>query len=306
MVGMAGYRAVGTPVGSIRGDATSPALKRLRWPFAVSALVAAVMCAPSFAAPAAAPPNFAPSNTVGWIAQGAEFLAPPSGPGPVMNDPAHPRISNAVALTTGTQPTFHIGDANSPILQPWAREEMRKRNAQILAGKPGYTRQVSCWPVGVPTFLLYPVQPIYIVQGPKEVLMISQEDHMVRHVYMDQPHSTHVKPSWYGESVGHYEGDTLVVDTIGLNDQTWVDNYRTPHTDRLRVIERFHMADGGKTLQVDIHVEDPGAFTTPWNAVQRYRRAEQGPIVESFCAENNANYFNYDVDPMPQSSKPDF
>jgi hypothetical protein len=272
----------------------------------VAALLSALACELSFAAQSPPAPDFAPSGAVGWIAQGAEFLAPGSGPGPVMSDPAHPRISNAVAAATGAQPTFHIGDANSPILQPWAREEMRKRNALILAGKPGYTRQVSCWPVGVPTFLLYPVQPIYIVQGPKEVLLISQEDHMVRHVYLNQAHSPRVKPSWYGESVGHYEGDALVVDTIGLNDQTWVDNYRTPHTDRLHVIERFHMVDGAKALEVDIHVEDPGAFTTAWNAVQRYRRAEQGPIVESFCAENNANYFNYDVDPMPQSSAADF
>jgi hypothetical protein len=282
------------------------AMKRLLRPWPVAALLSAALCELSFGAQTARPPDFAPSSTVGWIAQGAEFLAPASGPGPVMSDPAHPRISNAVAAATGVQPTFHIGDLNSPILQPWARDEMRKRNEQILAGKPGYTRQVSCWPVGVPTFLLYPVQPIYIVQGPKEVLMISQEDHMVRHIYLNQAHSARVKPSWYGESVGHYEGDTLVVDTIGLNNQTWVDNYRTPHTDHLRVIERFHVVEGAKTLEVDIHVEDPGAFTTPWNAVQRYRRAEQGPILESFCAENNANYFNYDVDPMPQSSRLDF
>jgi hypothetical protein len=281
-------------------------MKRLLRPWPVAALLSAALCNLCFGAQTPPAPDFAPSSAVGWIAQGAEFLAPPSGPGPVMSDPAHPRISNAVAVATGQQPTFHVGDVNSPILQPWARDEMRKRNDKILAGKPGYTRQVSCWPVGVPTFLLYPVQPIYIVQGPKEVLMISQEDHMVRHIYLNKSHSPRVKPSWYGESVGHYEGDALVVDTVGLNNQTWVDNYRTPHTDRLHVVERFHMVDSAKTLEVDIHVEDPGAFTTPWNAVQRYRRAEQGPILESFCAENNANYFNYDVDPMPQSSRLDF
>jgi hypothetical protein len=266
---------------------------------------AAMLVLPAIAADTAVP-DFAPSSAVGWIAQGAEFLAPVSGPGPVMNDPEHPRISNAVAAATGRQATFHMGDVNSPILQPWARDQMRKRNEQILAGKPGYTRQVSCWPVGVPAFLLYPVQPIYIIQTPKQVVMVSQEDHMVRHIYLNQQHSQRVKPSWYGESVGHYEGDTLVVDTVGMNDQTWVDNYRTPHTDKLHVVERFHMIEGGKTLEVNIHVEDAGAFTTPWDAIQRYRRAEQGPILESFCAENNANYFNYDLEPMPESSKPDF
>jgi hypothetical protein len=121
------------------------------------------------------------------------------------------------------------------------------------------------------------------------------------------PHSAHVTPSWFGESVGHYEGDTLVVDTIGMNDQTWIDNYRTPHTDKLHVIERFHMIDGGKTLEVNVHVEDPGAFTTPWNAIQRYGRAEFGPMIEVSCAEGMTNnYFHLDAEPIPQASKPDF
>jgi hypothetical protein len=251
-------------------------------------------------------PDFSPSSKVGWIAYGTEFMPPPSGPGPVMDDPAHPRVSNAAAAATGRQPTFHISNPDNPILQSWARDALKKRNALILAGMPGYTRQVSCWPMGVPAFLLYPVQPIYIIQTSKEVFLISQQDHMVRHIHMNVPHSENPKPSWYGESVGHYEADTLVVDTIGMNDQTYVDNYRTPHTDRLHVIERFHMIEGGKTLEVNIHVEDPGAFTTPWNAVQRYRRTEQGPIVEAFCAENNVNYFNHDVEPIPQADKPDF
>jgi hypothetical protein len=272
-----------------------------------SILLGTIAAASAVAAPAAQnPPDFAPSGSVGWIAFGTEFMPPASGPGPVMNDPAHPRISNAQAAATGRQPTFHIGDANSPILQPWAKAVIEKRDAFILSGKPGYTRQAACWPQGVPAFLLYPVQPIYFVQSAKEVLMISQEDHQVRHIRMDVPHSKNVKPSWNGESVGRYEGDALVVDTIGLNDQVFVDNYRTPHTEKLHVVERFHLIEGGKVLEVNLHVEDPGAFTTPWNAIQRYNRAEQGPIRESFCAEGNFNYFNLDVEPIPTAAKPDF
>jgi hypothetical protein len=273
---------------------------------AAGLVIAAAALSPGWAAQQAPVPDLSPANNVGWVAQGGEFLPPQSGPGPVMDDPAHPRISNAVAAATGRQPTFHIGDANSPILQPWAKEQMRKRNELVLSGKPGYTRQAACWPNGVPGFLLYPVQPIYIVQGAKEVLMISQEDHQVRHIYLNVPHSEHVKLSWNGESVGHYEGDVLVVDTVGMNDQTYIDNYRTPHTDKLHVVERFHLTEGGKTLVVDLHVEDPGAFTVPWNAIQRYRRVEPGPILESFCAEGNFNYFNYEVEPIPQANKPDF
>jgi hypothetical protein len=253
-----------------------------------------------------APPNFAPSDSVSWIAAGDMFMAPPSGPGPVTSDPDHPRITNAQAAATGKQPTFHMGDAASPILLPWAREELRKRNAEILAGKPGYTRAVSCWPLGVPAFLLGMIQPIYFVQTAKEVLITWQEGHEVRHVYMNAPHSARVTPSWFGESVGHYEGDTLVVDTIGLNGKTYVDHFRTPHTDALHVVERFRMIDGGKTLEVNIHVEDPGAFTMPWNAVQRFQRADQGPMLEVACAENNFNFFDYDIDPIPRADRPEF
>ncbi len=251
-------------------------------------------------------PNFAPTTATGWIAVGDMFLPPASGEGPVMDDPAHRRVSNALAAATGQQPSFHMGDASSPILQPWASDAIKKRNAQILAGLPGYTRAVSCWPLGVPSFLLGFVQPIFIVQSPKEVLITWQEDHEVRHVYMNVPHTANVKPSWYGESVGHYEGDTLIVDTIGLSDKTFIDHFRTPHTTALHVIERLRMIDDGKTLEVVIRVEDPGTFTSPWSAIQRYRRAEDGPMLEVACAENNNGFFNQDVEAMPQASRADF
>ena len=115
-----------------------------------------------------------------------------------------------------------------------------------------------------------------------------------------------MNPSWYGESVGQYEnGDTLLVDTIGLNDRTFVDNYRTPHTDRLHVIERWRLADT-KTIQVSVRVEDSGAFTMPWSARQVYKRSDEGPLVEMVCAENNANYFGQSVIPIPSAPKPDF
>jgi len=72
------------------------------------------------------------------------------------------------------------------------------------------------------------------------------------------------------------------------------------------VVERFRIVDGGKALEVTAHVEDPGAFTMPWTALQRYRRVEQGPLREQVCAENNDKFFNFNVDPIPQADKPDF
>jgi hypothetical protein len=119
-------------------------------------------------------------------------------------------------------------------------------------------------------------------------------------------HSKNPKPSWYGESVGHYEGDTLVVDTIGLNDRTFVDNYRTPHTTQLHVVERYRMINDGKSLEVKIQVEDPGAFNMPWTARSTWRRVKAGRLIEDLCEPNNDFYFGYDVAPLPHADKPDF
>src|SRR5216684_744504 len=249
---------------------------------------------------AESPPDFSPSDRVGWIAYGPEFIALPSGPRPVTFDPAHPFVPNAIEILSG-QPdaknvsensTFAVSDISNPILQPWAREELRKLNERVLAGMPLFSRESSCLPMGVPGFLLYVVNPVFFLQTPKEVVMIATDDIQVRHVYLNVPHSRNPKPSWYGESVGRYEGDTLVVDTIGLSTKAFVDNYRTPHTEKLHVIERFQMIEGGKTLEVKVHIEDKGAFTTPWDVSQRYVRSDLRPMQERTCTENNANYFN--------------
>jgi hypothetical protein len=150
---------------------------------------------------------------------------------------------------------------------------------------------------------MFIIEPIFFVQSPNKVLMIHSGNEEVRHIYLDVPHSENPKSSWYGESVGHYEGDTLVIDTIGLNDKTFVDNYRTPHTEKLHVVERWKMIDDGKMLEVDIRVEDPDAFNAPWSAIQRYRRAQPRQLGEEACAENNAHLFDYRI---PVADKADF
>jgi hypothetical protein len=256
-------------------------------------------------------PNFAPDRDVGWVASGkgfgVDFVQPPSGPGPVTNDPAYPYLTNAEAARTGRQPTYRVADLSNPILKPWVVEQMKKANDEVLAGKIPFTADSRCYPSGVPSFLLFPANPVRFIQTPDQVLMIWQQDAQVRRVYLDRPHSADPKPSWYGESVGHYEGgDTLIVDTIGQNDKTFVDNYRTPHTTQMHVIERFKLIDGSRTIEVSVHVEDPGAFTAPWNAIQRYRRTDDGPMIEMVCAENNTGYFSYDVVPLPYADKADF
>jgi hypothetical protein len=270
--------------------------------------------AAAIAQAAPAIPVFSPAANVGWISYGPDFIPEPSGPQPVTFDPAHPFIENGIeynAARPGTKDesinsTFPVADLSNPILQPWAREELRKLNERVLAGRPLFSRQSSCWPMGVPGFHLYVVNPVYFLQTTKEVVLVATSDHMVRHIYLNVPHSANVKPSWYGESVGRYEGDTLVVDTIGITTNAFVDNYRTPHSDKLHVVERFRMIEDGKTMEVRVHVEDPGAFTTPWDASQRYVRSDRVTLREVICAENNANYFNVEIDPTPQADKPDF
>jgi len=143
------------------------------------------------------------------------------------------------------------------------------------------------------------------IQTPKMVVIINELNHQYRHVYLDVPHTANPKPSWYGESVGRYEGDELVIDTIGVNDRTFVDNYRTPHTDKIRVVERFKLIEDNKTLQAHVTVDDPGAFNMTWSAIQRWRSVDR-PLTELMCAENNMEFFDYETVPIPQSKTPDF
>jgi hypothetical protein len=275
--------------------------------FAGSVLVAVMAMAvamasviPAIAQQKAAPPDFSSGNA-GWLTFNVDFSVVPGTTSPLRSDPAHPRVSNAEALRTGKQPTYFVADlANAGILKPWVIERMKKDNDEVLAGKIAFTPHSFCMPAGVPGYHLYGFQPLYFVQAPREVVMIYSNDQQVRHVYLDVPHSQSVTPSWYGESVGHYEGDTLVVDTIGLNDKTFVDNFRTPHTDKLHVVERFKVIDGGKAMRVDITFEDPDAFNAPWSVTQRYNRIQE-PMAELVCAENNEQFFK-----IPVANKPDF
>ncbi len=259
-------------------------------------------------APSADIPNFHPLYGTAWLEIGDELLDPPSGPGPVTNDPRYPYVDNGAARRAGIQPTYRVADLNNPILQPWAKEQMKKANDEVLAGNVPFRPRERCYPGGVPGFVVYTlVMPFYFLQTEKEVTIVNAGGPEVRRVFLNVPHSANPKPSWYGESVGHYEnGDTLVVDTVGLSTKTFVDNYRTPHTEKLHVVERFKLIDGGKMLEDMITVEDPGTFTTKWSAVQRFRREENRPLLEDVCAENNYAFFDYNVAPLPHDDKPVF
>jgi hypothetical protein len=195
------------------------------------------------------------------------------------------------------------------VLKPWAAAQMLASNQEVLSGERAvpFAAQARCYPGGVPGQLLYPAEPFYFIQTPKEVWMIWQRDHMVRRIYLTDKHSDDVKPSWFGESIGHYEsGDTLVVDTIGLSTKnSYIDNFRTPHTVKEHVVERYKLAADGKSLEANVTVDDPDTFNEPIHMVQRWRKMKN-PLQENVCAENNVDYFHQNLFPIPEADQPDF
>ena len=246
-----------------------------------------------------------------WVAsEGQDYLPPEVGNGPVTYDHAHPvMVHNSNARGGTDQIPLRVADLNNPNLKPWVVEALKKSNDTVLAGGLLYTARSSCRPAGVPEFLLYAggAESIYMIQTAKEVLMIHQANNETRHIYMNVPHSAHPAPSWYGESVGHYEGDELVVDTIGFNDRRFLDDhYDLPHTTQLHVIERFKLVGGGNTLQVSFTVEDPGAFNAPWSGIVRYQHARApATLFEEPCAETSVGHPG-DAFPIPVAGKADF
>ena len=267
----------------------------------LAGLVAGVHCmgiAPALAQQA--PPNFSGSN-VGWVSVGGEWLPLPGSPPPVKQDAAHRYVPNGV----GGQPTFRIADLDNPNLTQFAKEALKAANDAVLAGKPMWSRSARCWATG-PSFLLTPAQPMFFVQTPRQVRMIAQHDGDVRRIYLNAAHSANLKPNWYGESIGHYEGDALVVDTIGFNDRTFVDHFRTPHSEKLHMIERLRLIEGGSLLEAEVVLEDPAVFLKPLHVTKRSRRVEAA-MAEWRCADGEMNNpFVEGADPLPVAPKPDF
>lgn len=282
--------------------------------------LALLLCFASFIAPAS--PAFAQSpfgNSIpflgapdfGWQTNVADWQDPPAGHGhgPIPPHPAHPYVSNAEANRTGGQPTLRIGDSNDPILKPWAAQQILASNEELISGirQSPFSAQARCFPGGVPAQLLFPFEPLYFHQTEDEVWMVWQRDHWWRRVALRKKHSENVTPSWYGESIGHYEGgNTLVIDTIGLSaEMSFIDNFRTPHSEKLHVVERFTLSEDGNSLTAIVTVEDPDSFNAPLTMQQRWFKQPRS-MTETICAENNRDFPSQVVFPMPQDDTPDF
>ena len=253
------------------------------------------------------------------------FIPPASGPGPVTN------LSREKESGVSDYSSL-VGDYKNPILQPWAAEVVKKKGELSLAGVTFPSPSNTCWPEPVP--YLFKHAAMEMLQLPDQVVMLFSEDHEVRHVRLNQPHPAQVTPSWHGDAVGHYEGDTLVIDTVGIKTDrpfAMIDLFGTPYTEKLHVVERYRLVDyedakdamrrgtkenrraGGpydpsykdKYLQVLFTIEDQGAFTTPWTAVMIYLR-RRSEFPEQVCAENTFSFHSNPRADFPHADKPDF
>jgi hypothetical protein len=125
-------------------------------------------------------------------------------------------------------------------------------------------------------------------------MMVFEYDHLIRQIYTDgRGHRDDLAPGWMGDSIGHWEGDTLVVETTNFNDKTWIDRRGVPHSEQLKLIERMHVNEEG-LLQIDITVEDPIAFTEPWSGQRFYGRVDWN--VEEFVCMDNVTFLDFEQD----------
>ena len=289
-------------------------------------LSAAALAWPSHAQDHAAPiPDFA--GLWARMTFGAE--PPASGPGPLVN-----LMHRADGAADGGK---LVGDYNNPILKPAAAAEVRRQGEISKTGNAFPDPSNQCAPQQPPFILRQ--QEIQLLQEKDQVTILYMLDHHVRHVRLNAKHPARVTPSWSGDSIGHYEGDTLVVDTIGIKigPVSMSDQYGSPQSEALHLVERYRLvdyetakkafdqnekeygrADGanangvfidfddhGKGLQLQFTVEDANVFTAPWSAVVTYRRAGS-PWQEQVCAENTREYYAGTDTLIPHGDKVDF
>lgn len=292
----------------------------------LAAIAAAVIF--SFAAIDAESAPEVPDFSGHWARPYVGFEPPLSGPGPIVN---RSRIGGQSNINQ------FVGDYTNPILKSQAAEIVKKHGELELKGLGAPNPSNQCLPMSPPYILQR--QEIQVLQQKSQITILYNEDHEIRRVRLNTQHPAHYMPSWYGDSVGHYEGDTLVVDTIGIKvgPYSMIDSYGTPQSGALHLVERYKLIDydagqaaalrserenrrlgsilgngvdvdpdyRGKALQVQFTVEDENVFTTPWSAVSTYWRTS-GDWTERVCAENSAEYYAGLNTAIPKAEKPDF
>jgi hypothetical protein len=145
----------------------------------------------------------------------------------------------------------------------------------------------TCAPIGFPIAYLYPL-PMQIVQTPGEVILLFEWDSLRHHIFTDgRQHDAALGPLWMGDSIGHWEGDTLVADTVNFNDKTWLDRMGHPHSEALHVVERIRRIDHDHLVD-DITIEDPKAYTKPWTAHLPFVLKPKWTLAEQFCEDEES------------------
>ena len=161
----------------------------------------------------------------------------------------------------------------------------KRREDAAKSGMPIRQPADDCMPHGVPAVIRLPT-PLQIIQTPGLTTILTEASHTLRLIYMDEKQPAHPDPAFMGHSVGHWEGDTLVVDTIGLR-PNWLDPQGDPASDRMHVVERIRKIDNGKKLEDVFVLDDPKMYTQPWTARREYLWYPSERIEEYICEENN-------------------
>jgi hypothetical protein len=263
------------------------------------------------------------------------WVHPALGFGPALKGPGP--ITNLSRLPTGTGNNARlVGDYKNPILKPHAAEIVRRRGEISISGKIFPDPDALCLQQPVP-YILWNFD-VQFLQEKDKVTIIYQHDNDYRTVWLNQGHPPNLKPSPHGHSVGHYENDTLVVDTVGVavGPYTTIDRLGTPYTESIHVVERYRLIENdaakaalalaekewprvgagldpnykGKGVQLEFIVEDEGVFTMPWSATVTYLRGARTEWEERICAENvqydyDFGYFS-DNAKLPAHETPDF
>jgi hypothetical protein len=268
-----------------------------------------------------------------WARVGMDPELPSTGPKPLVN---LRRPMDDPHVNGGGDPLPLVGDYTNPILKPLAAQAVKKAGELSEGGRINPDPSNQCAPYSPP--YAFTIQlGVQFVENKNEIVMLYPQDDQVRRVRMNAAHPKKVIPSAMGDSVGHYEGDTLVIDTVGVKvgRVTMVDRYGTPQSEALHLVERYRLIDvatakeamtlherrvgrgagapgtgayepnDSQALQLTYTVEDPNIFTTPWSAQITYRRTVV-PWAEQVCAENIVEYWPGMNIGVPKADKPDF
>jgi len=204
---------------------------------------------------------------------------PPKGPAPTLAD-GTPDLSG-VWLGGGANDadiTRALKPGESLVMLPWAEEVVKNRKSKE-------DPEANCLPTGIPRGSPYPWR---IAQTPGIYFIVFEGNiHSWRQIFMDgRKHPADPDPAWYGHSIGHWEGKTLVVDTVGFNDKFWFDYKGHPHTEQLHTIERFTRTDAGN-MTIEVTIDDPGAYQKPFTTQGHARIMAGQELMEYICQENN-------------------